>query len=368
MPVSLLVATRKGAFIYRADSQRESWQVDGPHFLGSIINHVVCDPGSGTMLMAVKAGHLGPTVFRSTDSGRNWIEAEQPPAFSKAAEGATGKAVDHIFCLTAAVRPGVWYAGTSPVGLFRSDDDGASWSGIKGFNDSLCSRIEDKIVAPPDGSILHSIALDPRDPAHFYVAISVGGVFETSDNGATWRALNKGVAADFLPDKEPEYGHDPHALALHPTSPNRLYQQNHCGIYRLDRPDDRWTRIGDNMPKEIGDVGFPLVLHPRDPDTLWVFPMDGTDVWPRVSPGGKPAAYASHDGGGSWQRQDSGLPHEQAWFTVKRQAFCSDTEEPLGLYFGTTSGEIWMSRSGGEGWELLTSRLPHIYALTVANV
>ncbi|MGH8719280.1 MAG: glycosyl hydrolase, partial [Burkholderiales bacterium] len=113
-----------------------------------------------------------------------------------------------------------------------------------------------------------------------------------------------------------------------------------------------------------GDIGFPLVLHPRDPDTLWVFPMDGTDVWPRVSPGGKPAAYVSRDGGTTWQRQDSGLPREHAWFTVKRQAFCADSQEPLGLYFGTTSGEIWMSRYEGEQWELLTSHLPHIYSIT----
>lgn len=362
MPVSLLVATRKGAFIYRGDEARKSWRVEGPHFLGSIINHLVAR--DGTVLMAAKAGHLGPTVFRSTDLGKSWQEAKAPPAFRKAAAGEENKAVDHVFSLVPSDASGAWYAGTSPVGLFRSTDDGMSWSGVSGFNEGLLPKIQHKVESIPDGSILHSIVLDPRDSGHIYVALSTGGVFETLDTGETWRPLNKGVAADFLPEKDPEFGHDPHLLALHRLNPDRLYQQNHCGIYRLDRPDETWQRIGKSMPKEIGDIGFPLVLHPRDPDTLWVFPMDGTDVWPRVSPGGKPAAYVSRDGGTTWQRQDSGLPREHAWFTVKRQAFCADMQEPLGLYFGTTSGEIWMSRNEGEKWELLTSHLPHIYSIT----
>lgn len=367
MPISLLVATRKGAFVYRADSGRSKWRVEGPHFLGSIINHLVRDPRSGTLLMAAKAGHLGHTVFRWQNDGKTWEEAKAPPAFRKAAEGEAARAVDHIFCLVPANESGSWYAGTSPVGLFRSEDDGVTWQPVAGLNDGLLPKIQDKVESVPDGASLHSVAIDPRDSAHLYIGISTGGVFETNDGGETWRALNKGVAADFLPEKDPEYGHDPHALALHPLNPGRIYQQNHCGIYRLDRPGDIWRRIGESMPKEIGDIGFPLVLHPRDPDTLWVFPMDGTDVWPRVSPGGKPAAYMSRDGGESWQRQDAGLPQEHAWFTVKRQAFCADNENPLGLYFGTTSGEIWMSRNEGVQWQLLASHLPHIYALTVHN-
>ncbi|MGH8728000.1 MAG: WD40/YVTN/BNR-like repeat-containing protein [Burkholderiales bacterium] len=366
MAVSLLVSTRKGAFIYRGDSARRSWCLEGPHFLGSIINHLVAH--NGTFLMAAKAGHLGPTVFRSRDDGQSWQEAKAPPAFKKAAAGQESRAVDHVFCLVPTGDNGNWYAGTSSVGLFRSDDDGISWSGVAGFNEGLLPKIQHKIEAVPDGSILHSIVIDPRprDSRHMYVALSTGGVFETFDAGETWRPLNKGVAADFLPEKDPEFGHDPHLLALCPSNPDRLYQQNHCGIYRLDRPAEAWERIGASMPKEIGDIGFPLVLHPRDPDTLWVFPMDGTDVWPRVSPGGKPAAYVSRDGGAKWQQQDSGLPREHAWFTVKRQAFCADSERPLGLYFGTTSGEIWMSRDEGENWELLASHLPHILAITAA--
>jgi hypothetical protein len=148
--------------------------------------------------------------------------------------------------------------------------------------------------------------------------------------------------------------------------PDRLYQQNHCGLYRLDRPSEVWTDIGGGMPKAVGAVGFPLVLHPRDPNTLWIFPMDGTSVWPRVSPGGKPAAYRSQDGGRRWTRLARGLPEAQAWWTVKRQAMTVDAHDPVGVYFGTTSGELWGSRDEGARWKCLARHLPHIYAVEAA--
>ncbi len=367
--LSLLVGTRKGAFIYHADAARRKWQADGPHFLGSIVNHLVMDPRDGhTLLLAAKTGHLGPTVFRSLDRGRTWVEAKHPPAFGKAAAGETGRAVDSVFWLSPGhpSQPTVWYAGTAPVGLFRSQDGGATWAEVSGFNDGLYPKIQHKVQAVPDGSILHSILIDPNDQRHLYVGLSIGGVFESTDGGESWSPLNQGVEASFLPEKDPEFGHDPHRLALHPLNPNRLYQQNHCGLYRLDRPGVEWQRIGRNMPKEIGDIGFPVVLHPRDPDSLWIFPMDGTEVWPRTSPGGQPAAYRTRDGGASWKRQNRGLPAEQAWWTVKRQAFCADAGNPLGLYFGTTSGEIWASIDEGESWFQLAAHLPHIYSVTAA--
>ncbi len=365
----LLVATRKGAFIYHGDATRENWRVSGPHFLGAIVHHAVLDPRDGTtLLLAARTGHLGPTVYRSRDRGATWKEAPRPPAFARSEDPAFARSVDHVFWLTPGHpdEPGVWYAGTSPAGLFRSGDGGDTWQEVEGFNRGYFPRIRDQVGDVPGGSLLHSICIDPRDRRHLYIGISSGGVFETGDGGETWRPLNKGVAAYFLPDPEAELGHDPHCVALHPLAPDRLYQQNHCGIYRLDRPGETWRRIGAAMPGEIGDIGFPVVLHPRDPDTVWVFPMDGTEAWPRTSPGGRPAAYRTRDGGASWERQDRGMPGEQAWWTVKRQSFCADAADPLGLYFGTTSGELWASLDEGDSWRRIAGHLPEIYAVVAA--
>jgi len=401
--VVLLVGTRKGAWILVGDAERRRFRVEGPHFLGCIVNHVVLDPRDRrTLLASAKTGHLGPTVYHSTDLGRTWAEAVRPPAFPKVAvaAGATagdspsetaavepasgaangpdgggaskGRAVDANFWLTPGhiSQPEVWWAGTVPHGLFRSHDGGVTWDGIDGFNRNPAGVSWDApgFFSTPDGAITHSVLIDPRDADHMYVGLSIGGLFETRDGGVHWTPLNRGVAADFLPDPTVPYGHDPHCVALHPKNPDRLYQANHCGTYRLDRPGDTWERIGRNMPKEIGDIGFPIVLHPRDPDTAWVFPMDGTTVWPRTSPGGRPAVYRTRDAGATWERQDGGLPKGQGWFTVKRQAMAADAGDPVGLYFGTTSGEIWGSADEGRTWRPILAHLPQILSIAAAEV
>ena len=182
----ILAATRKGAWLFHGDTKRKTWRADGPHFLGHIINHLVLDPRDGrTLLAAAKTGHLGPTVFRSTDFGRSWKEATQPPAFAKALEGQTGRSVDHTFWLTPAHanEPNVWYAGTSPQGLFRSRDGGVTWAPFSMINDDPQYRewmgsVQD---GTPDGPKLHSIIVDPRDPKHLYFSMSGGGVHESLD-------------------------------------------------------------------------------------------------------------------------------------------------------------------------------------------
>jgi photosystem II stability/assembly factor-like uncharacterized protein len=367
--VQIFVATRKGAWVLESDDGRKGFELKGPQFFGQVVHHMMLDPRDGkTLLAAVKTGHLGPTVFRSTDRGETWTEAQQPPAFRKVAEG--GRAVDHVFWLTPghASEPGVWWAGSSPQGLFRSEDSGATWNGVAGFNEN------EKYVTwtggpqdgTPDGPKMHSIVVDPRDAKHLYISMSSGGTFESLDAGASWTPLNKGVAADFLPSPDVEFGHDPHCMMLAPSNPDRLYQQNHCGIYRMDRPDARWIRIGEAMPKEVGDIGFPIVVHPRNADVAWVFPMDGTAVWPRTSIAGRPAAFRTRDAGRSWERQDRGFPQEQAWWTVKRQAMTADHLDPVGLYLGTTAGEVWGSRDEGATWSNLVRHLPHVYSVTAA--
>jgi hypothetical protein len=373
MALNLYIATRKGVWI-ASSTDRKTWSLAGPSFLGQQCHHVVLDPRNrSTLLCASRQWHLGPTVFRSADGGSTWKEAETPPQFPKGEP--RGRAVDHVFWLTPghASEPGVWYAGTSPKGLFRSEDGGVTWAPVSGFNDHPEQQkwVGSDKDETPDGGKLHSILVDPRDPQHLYLSMSGGGTFESTDRGGSWKPLNLGVDMDFAPAKtdgtEYEFGHDPHCVIQHPGNPDRLWMQNHCGIYRIDRPTDRWVRVGKNMPKEIGDIGFGIVSHPNDANRAWVFPMDGSGDWPRTSPGGKPAMYMTRDGGETWKRCDEGLPREQAWWTVKRQALAADTRDPMGIYMGNTGGEVWATTDEGMSFHCLFRHLPHIFAVTVGE-
>lgn len=369
--ISLFIGTRKGAFILKSDRTRRTWELSAPIYLGHIVHHVVCDPrDKRTILMAASTGHLGPTIFRSTDAGKTWKESTAPPAFRKLPEGEKGRTVGHVFWLTPchANEPGSWYAGTSPQGLFRSDDGGITWRPFSSINEDpqyieWMGSVQD---GTPDGPKLHSIIVDPRDPKHLYFGMSGGGIHESTNGGKTFVPLIKGMETVEGFDAGVVTYHDPHCIRLCPSNPDRLYQQNHCGIYRIDRPSNEWVRIGNAMPKKVGDIGFPMVVHPRNADTAWVFPMDGTTVWPRVSPEGKPAAYVTRNGGTRWIRQDKGFPRSHAWWTVKRQAMTHDTHNPVGLYVGTTQGEIWASRNEGATWTCIARHLPETYSVEAA--
>ncbi len=369
-PVALLVGTRKGAFILRGNRPRTGWKISDGIFIGSTIHHMVMDPRDRrTILATARSGHLGPTIYRSTDLGKTWKEADKPPAFPKDAEN--GMAVHHNFWLSPGhvAEPDVWYAGSSPPGLFRSEDGGRTWEGVVGFNahPSRAQWVGALEEGPPDGATLHSIMIDPRDPKHLYFCLSAGGVFETTTRGADWAPFNQGLVSDFLQDPEAEYGHDPHCMRMHPSVPDRLYQQNHCGVYRMDRAAGRWVRLGLGLPNGFSDHGFPIVLHPRDPDIAWVFPVEGFPHG-RVPQGGKPAAYITRDGGKTWKRQAKGMPAKHGWFTVKRQAMSVDAHDPVGVYFGTTGGEVWASSDEGRSWDRVMTSLPEIYSVEAAEL
>ncbi len=369
----LLVATRKGAWLFHGDAKRKTWQADGPHFLGHTVTHLQLDPRDGrTLLAAAKTGHLGPTVFRSTNLGRTWKEAAKPPAFANASKELPGRSVDHTFWLTPGhpSERGSWYAGTSPQGLFRSEDGGDTWTPLPAVNEDPRFRewMGSAQDGTPDGPKLHSIIVDPRDPKHLMFGMSGGGVHESRDGGQSWAPVVKGMEVVEGFDPTSITFHDPHCLRQSPADPDRIYQQNHCGIYRLDRPGDTWQRIGRKMPKRVGDIGFPMVVHPHDADTCWVFPMNGTTVWPRTAPDGKPAAYVTRNGGKTWQRLDQGLPAEQAWWTIKRQAMTVDAQPVPALYLGNTGGELWIGHDEGARWVNLARHLPEIYAVEVATL
>lgn len=369
----LLVATRKGGWILESDAARRNWTQTGPFYLGNEVHHMVLDPRDGkTVLMAAKTGHLGPTIFRSRTFGKTWEEAKVPPAFPKAPQAEKGRAVDHTFWLTPghASEPGVWFGATSPHGLFRSEDHGATWVPVTGLNDDPQYRtwMGGAQDGTPDGPKLHSVIVDPRDAKHLYLGMSSGGVHESLDGGKSWKPLVKGLEVVDGLNVNDMSTHDPHCVRISPSNPDRLYQQNHCGIYRLDRPDVVWRRIGKAMPKKVGDIGFGITVHARNDKTAWVFPMDGQTVWPRTSPDGKPAVYVTRNAGKTWVRQDKGLPPNQAWWTVFRQALTSDQGEPVGVYFGTTSGELWASRTEGDTWVCLTRHLPEIFAVEAVTI
>jgi photosystem II stability/assembly factor-like uncharacterized protein len=365
------VATRKGAWILESNAARKSWALKGPHFLGETVHHMVLDPRDRkALLMAVKTGHLGPTIRRSGNLGKTWTEAAKPPAFQKAPEGQKGRVVDHTFWLTPghASQPGVWWAATSPHGLFRSADGGATWDPVPGLNDDPQYRqwMGGEQDGTPDGPKLHSVIVDPRDANHMYLGMSSGGIHESLDGGKTWKPMVKGMQVVDGFNVDDISTHDPHCVRMSPADPDRLYQQNHCGIYRIDRPSTEWMQIGKSMPKKVGDVGFPMTVHPTDANVAWVFPMDGQTVWPRTSPDGKPAVYGTANGGKTWTRMDHGFPEQQAWWTVMRQAMTADTHKTPGLYLGTTQGEVWSSRDAGGKWSCIARHLPEIYAIETA--
>ncbi|HEY6040762.1 MAG TPA: glycosyl hydrolase [Anaerolineae bacterium] len=373
--VGLLVGTRKGAFILQSDRTRRKWKIAPGIMIGAIVHHMVLDPrDKKTILMCASTGHLGPTIFRSLDLGRTWTEAKQPPAFPKAPEGEKGRVVHHNFWLSPghASEPNVWYVGTSPQGLFRSEDGGVTWEGVKGLNEDPnfleWKNPDEEGNAPPGGATLHSVMIDPRDARHMYLALSGGGFFESNDKGANWHPLGKGMLSSFLPVPDAEVGHDVHLARMHPLYPDRLWQQSHEGVYRMDRPEGVWVDVGKNLPKRVSPHSYPIAVHPRNPDQAWLFPLDGGFPLGRVSPDGKPATYTTKNAGKTWQRQEKGFPKSNGWFTVRRQAMITDTHDPVGVYLGTTGGELWVSVNEGESWKPIALHLPEIYSVEVAEI
>ncbi|HWB72915.1 MAG TPA: hypothetical protein VG452_11930 [Egibacteraceae bacterium] len=349
---SILVGTAKGLFVVSGDG-RQRWEVSGPFLRGQALYAVAWERSHDRprILAGGHSEHWGPSVVWSDDLGATWDERDGgsvrfPPDVDAA--------VRRIWQLHPA-DDGVVWAGVEPAALFRSADRGVSFELVRG----LWEHPHRPQWTPGGGGLcLHTVLLDPSTPERLWVAISTGGVYRSDDGGVTWQARNRGIATPFLPgDEPPEFGQCVHKMALHPAVPDRLFLQHHWGVYRSDDGGDGWNSVGRALPS---DFGFPLVVHPDDPDTVFVIPLESDEF--RVTPEGRCRVYRSSDGGGSWSALTDGLPQRDAYLTVLRDAFAASVQ-PVGLFFGTRTGELFGSVDGGERWSTLVRHLPPVLSV-----
>jgi photosystem II stability/assembly factor-like uncharacterized protein len=351
----LLVATRKGLFVATANSKRREWRIEGPHLAGYEVYHAILDPRDRSTAFAA-ARHMvwGVHIHRSSDGGRSWQLLPEVPHHDPAA---SPPSVDAIWFLAPghSDEPDTLYAGIEPAGLFVSRDRGDSWSPVSALNNHPTRAT----WQPAKGGLaLHSIYVDPRDRQRIYAAVSAGGAFRSDDAGESWIAINRGVRADYLPDARPATGHCVHRIILHPARPDRLYQQSHTGTYRTDDRGADWTEITEGLPS---DFGYAITADPNDADVVYIIPEESSHV--RTTVGGAITVYRSRNAGQDWQPLTGGLPQENAYVTVLREAIDCDGLAPCGLYFGTSSGHLFASRDGGDSWEIIAGFLPRILSV-----
>ncbi len=346
--VLVLLGTKKGLFIAESDEARKDWSLRGPYCNTWPINHAVADPATGAIHAAGGNEWFGPAVWTSMDLGETWTHSSEGLAYAEGEEPVAS-------AWSLAPGHGGLYAGVQPAGLFHSEDGGKSWSHVHGLRDHPTRPHWNPGGA---GLILHSLVPHPQDGNRMWVGISSAGVFGTDDGGRTWEPRNKGTRADFFPEDQryPEFGQCVHCVVLAPGTDRKLYQQNHCGMYRSDDGGRTWASMENGLPSSFG---FPAAVHPRDPDSVFLIPLNG-DSAGRFMPEAKAAVWRTRDGGKTWQDMRAGLPQENAFFGVLRQAMATDRMEPAGVYFGTGSGEIYASSDEGDSWTQVAAHLPTI--------
>jgi photosystem II stability/assembly factor-like uncharacterized protein len=354
--VLILAGTRKGLFLLRGDESRRKWQLEEPMLAGWSVFHATIDPRDGSVYTAANNFVYGATVQRSKDLGKTWERSEGlglPEESGLKLEAAWHVEAGHES------QPDTLWLGGDPGVLFRTDDGGGTWEPVKGI---LEHPTRDKWNPGAGGLCCHSIQIDPADPNRVYIAISAAGTFRAEDGGETWTPVNRNVAADFLPEPYPEVGQCVHKLLMHPAKPERLWQQNHCGVYRSDDRGDNWERLdGNGLPS---DFGFGLGLDPRDPDVAYTVPEEGAEN--RVTSGGRLGVYRTGDAGATWELLTDGLP-DKAWVAVLREGLAYDSFDPAGVYVGTQAGSIYVSPTAGADWLEAAQNLPPILSVEVGE-
>jgi hypothetical protein len=361
--VLLMVGTVKGAFILSSNKKRSSWKVDGkgPHFPGESVYALAYDERGGRqrLLAATRSFHWGSSIRTSDDFGATWSAPDrQNVRFPEQ----SGLSLVQVWQITPGPRddPNLLWAGVEPSCLFESRDGGDAWKPVDGL---MQHEHRPKWTPGAGGMCLHTILPDPSNRKRMVVAMSTGGVYRTDDGGRTWRARNVGVRAEFLPNKYPEFGQCVHKVVHHPSRPERLFLQNHWGLYRSDDWGDTWTDIANGVPS---DFGFSMQMHPTDPDTVYIVPIQ-SDVF-RCTPEAKLRVYQTRDAGKSWKPLTKGLPQKDAYETILRDALTADTHDPAGVYFGTRSGKLYASATNGRSWTRIEDALPQIVCVKAAVV
>ncbi|MET0622337.1 MAG: exo-alpha-sialidase [Pyrinomonadaceae bacterium] len=391
--VRVLVGTRKGAFILESDAKRDGWDVSGPHFAGWEVYHLKGSPADSNRIYASQtSGWFGQVIQRSDDGGKTWHQPGTPAGEPNTTpegmpKGESGKFVydgspetgspltTHQF-YDGTQRPWefkrVWhlepslddpetvYAGVEDAALFRTNDGGRTWHELAGLRGHGTGA---EWQPGAGGMCLHTIILDPRDAGRMYVAISAAGAFRTDDAGRTWRAINRGLYSQHIPNPTAEVGHCVHHVAMHPSRPEVLFMQKHWDVMRSDDAGESWREVSGNLPT---DFGFCIDVHAHEPETVYVVPIKSDAE--HFPPEGRLRVYRSRTGGNEWEPLTKGLPQSDCYVNVLRDAMAVDTLDPCGVYFGTTGGQVYVSADAGDNWSSIVRDLPPVLSVEVQTL
>jgi photosystem II stability/assembly factor-like uncharacterized protein len=359
--VLVLVGTVKGAFVFRSGKDRRRFEATGPFFPGRAVYALAWDARAGRRRLwaAAQSMHWGATLHRSDDFGATWTDPDVPAVQFPKGSGTSLKQVWQIRT-GREDEPEVLYCGVEPAALFESRDGGESFGLVRGL---WQHPHRPRWTAGGGGLCLHTVLPHPSDRRRMLVAISTGGVYRTDDGGRSWNASNTGIRAEFLPDKHPEFGQCVHKVDFHPSRPDRLFLQNHFGLYRSDDGGARWRDIAKGVPS---DFGFPIAVHPHEPDTAFIVPLKADEF--RCPPDGRLRVYRTRNAGRSWEGLGRGLPQAGCYDAVLRDALAVDAARPAGVYFGTRGGKLYASRSSGSSWEAIADGLPAVICVKTATL